>query len=144
MSNCQHTAVHIIQYATSCCTPHTPTQNVQPPTHSSSYNSVSYFRLDHSHSHKKMSNYQNTTVHFKSVHYTLLIPPPPNNSTLHVQQPTYFSSYNSVHKLHLPLTIPLKMSNYQYTAVHTIHYDTSCRHPHTPTKNVQLITHSST
>ena len=28
MSNCQHTAVHKIQYATSCWPPHTPTQNV--------------------------------------------------------------------------------------------------------------------
>ena len=53
MSNYQHTAVHTIQYDTPCLPPHTPTQNVQLPTHSSTYYSVCHSILTPSHSHIK-------------------------------------------------------------------------------------------
>ena len=80
MSNYQHTALHFNSVRHSLLTPsnshtkcpttntqqyiqfstplpadplHTPTQNVQLPTHSSTYNSVRHFLLNPSHSHTK-------------------------------------------------------------------------------------------
>ena len=115
MSNYQHTTVITIQYATPCWPLHTPTQNVQLPTHSSTYNSVRHFLLTPSHSHT-------------------ICP------TTNTQQYIQFSTPHPAD----PLTLPHKMSNCQHTAVHTIQYATPCWPPHTPTQNVQLPTHSST
>jgi len=53
MSNCQHTAVHKICTTHHADSLHIPTQNVQFPTHRSTYNSLRYFRLKPSHSHTK-------------------------------------------------------------------------------------------
>jgi len=93
MSNYQHTAVYKIQYATSCRTPHNPTQNVQHPTHSNTYNSVRHtlltpFTLPH-----KMSNSQHIAVHtilYATSDWT------PQTPTQNVQLPTKSSRFNSV------------------------------------------------
>jgi len=141
MSNCQHTALHTIQYATSYWPSHTTTQYDQLPTHSSTYNSVRHFLLTPPHPHI-MSNCQQTAVHFISVLYFQL-----NPSHSHTKCPTtnthQYTQFSTQHPAY-PLTLPHKMPNYQHTAVHTIQYATSCWLPHTPTQNVQLPTHSST
>jgi len=72
LSNYQHTAVHTIQYATSCWPPHTPAQNAQLPTHSSTYNSLRYFLLTPSHSCTKFPT-TNSTFNLSQHHRNVLI-----------------------------------------------------------------------
>ena len=157
-----------IQYATSCWPPHTPTQNVQLPTHSSTFQFSTSLPADSLTLPHKMSNYQHTAVHFNSVRHFLLTP-----SHSHTKCPTTNTQqYISIHYTTScwPPHTPTQKSNSQHTAVHfnsvrhflltpshshtkcpttniqqyiSIHYTTSCWPPHTPTQNVQLPIYSS-
>ena len=140
MSNYQHPAVHFnsvrhflltpshsytkcpttntqqyisIQYATSCSLPHTRTQIVQLPTHSSTFQLSTPLPADPSHSHTKCP-------------------------TTNTQQYIQFSKSLPAD----PLTLPHKMSNYQHTAVNfnsLRHFLLTPSHSHTkcPTANTK-------
>ena len=139
MSNYQHKAVYKIQYATSCWPSHTPTQNIQLPTHSCTFNSVRQSLMTHT----KTQNVQLTT--YSRTYNSMPLPAEPLTlqhicPTTNTQQYTQFSTPPNAD----PLTLPHKMCNYQNTAVHTIQYATHCWPPHTLTQIIQLPTHSST
>ena len=131
MSNYQHTALHFksvryslltpthshtkcgttntqeeisIPYATSCLSPHTPTQNVQLPIHGSTYNSVRHILLKHLYSHTKF---------------------PTNNTQQYIQFNTPLPADHSHSRTKCTTA---------NTTVHTIQYSTPCWPPHTHTK----------
>jgi len=129
--------------------PHTPTQNVQLPTHNNTYNSVQHFLLTPSQSDKYCPTAKSLQyIQFSTPQYAVSLHTPTQN----FQIPKHSSTYNSVRYFHLkllhshtkcpttntqqyiqfstphpadPLTLPHKMSNYQHTALHTIQYATS-------------------
>jgi len=140
MSNYQHTAVHFNSVRHSLLTPHTPTHNVQQPTHSSKFQFSTSLPSDPLTIPHNLSNYQHTAVHFNSVRQFLLTP-----LHSHTKCPTANTQHTFKFSTPLPadsLTLPHKMSNYQHTAVHfksVRHFLLTPSHSHKkcPTANTQ-------